>query len=325
VYLKFFLHYFRSFILKINYWLGHYKSTVWLIGDARSGTTWIASMLNFDGKLRELFEPFHPYKVKAASFLDTYERLNSATSKAKIKPIAEKVFSGNFYDIRVDRSSKSFIYKGLLIKDVFVNLFAHKISSQFPHVKVALLLRNPFAVAFSKWQTRHWNWEFNYTETLLNDPSFSEKYLNAYRELIEEIQKEENYFLNQILFWCIYNMVPLSQFNSTPLELIIYEEVLISPEVEIFKLRKNLNIGNTANYSKITEILKKPSVVSTKKAGFTENLLAWRNQIPDHIIQKGQYILDCFDMGSFYDSSGVPNRAEILKYMSKAQFKFNQK
>src|SRR5688572_637852 len=55
-------------ILAANYRLGNYRERLWLIGDGRSGTTWAANLLNHRGRYRQLFEPFHPQMVSAASF-----------------------------------------------------------------------------------------------------------------------------------------------------------------------------------------------------------------------------------------------------------------
>jgi len=42
-----------------------YKKTVLLAGTARSGTTWVQEMINFDGSYRVLFELFHSKEIEA--------------------------------------------------------------------------------------------------------------------------------------------------------------------------------------------------------------------------------------------------------------------
>ena len=32
----------------------------WMVGSGRSGTTWLASLINADHTMREVFEPVHP-------------------------------------------------------------------------------------------------------------------------------------------------------------------------------------------------------------------------------------------------------------------------
>ncbi len=56
----------RTTGISINYYLGNYSNTVWIIGDGRSGTTWLGDIINWKKNYREMFEPFHPNKVKSA-------------------------------------------------------------------------------------------------------------------------------------------------------------------------------------------------------------------------------------------------------------------
>ena len=50
----------RSTVMAANYYLGSYQDAIWLVGEARSGTTWVSDLINWDKRYREMFEPFHP-------------------------------------------------------------------------------------------------------------------------------------------------------------------------------------------------------------------------------------------------------------------------
>src|ERR1700694_6133799 len=52
------VRHFRQRII-IDYGLSH-KSAVFLAGSGRSGTTWIASLINYKGDYRYITEPFNP-------------------------------------------------------------------------------------------------------------------------------------------------------------------------------------------------------------------------------------------------------------------------
>ena len=43
---------------------GDHKSSVFLAGSGRSGTTWVSAVINHQGAYRLVFEPFHPGKVR---------------------------------------------------------------------------------------------------------------------------------------------------------------------------------------------------------------------------------------------------------------------
>ena len=46
--------------------------TVFLAGTGRSGTTWLAGLINHDQSYRDVFEPFHPGKVEALGGFKSY-------------------------------------------------------------------------------------------------------------------------------------------------------------------------------------------------------------------------------------------------------------
>ena len=51
---------FKKIIAYANYMNKNYKEVIWLIGDVRSGTTWVSNLINHENKYRTMFEPFHP-------------------------------------------------------------------------------------------------------------------------------------------------------------------------------------------------------------------------------------------------------------------------
>lgn len=273
-------------------------------------------MLNYNKRQRELFEPFHPNLIDEMGFLSTYHYASENDLNSELLNVANRVFTGNFYNIRVDRSSKRLLYKGLLIKDVFANLFAYNLYTHFPKIKVALLLRHPFAVAVSKWQTQKWGWNEQFVKVLLQNEDFCNRYLKPFKAAIETYLKEENYFLNQILFWCVYNMVPLKQFKPNQLVLLIYEEVLENPIESIAESRFLLGLSDKGEKLRISsKLIKTPSVVSTKTENFTQHKAIWESHLSADIRQKGNEILTVFGMQNFYDPEGRPNKTAIIDYM----------
>jgi hypothetical protein len=307
----------RSFVLWLNYLVGNYKITLWLIGDARSGTTWISSLLNYDNRLREYFEPFHPKFNKKAAFLKTYEYISPSDSNPELDKVAKGIFSGNFFDIRADRSSKSLVYNGLLVKDIVVNLYAFYLSERFPKVKVMLLLRNPFSVALSKNELQEWNWESYDIQELMEDDKLYKEHLEPFKDLITDLKDEADYIIRSVLFWCIYNYVPLRQFSNSNLEIVLYEELLMNPEEGILNLRKRLGleVPVAENSSISKDKIENPSAVTTKTGDFKSNFSSWRSKISTHQYETSLEILAAFGMDSFYDEAGLPNRQAIHDFI----------
>ena len=132
----------RKLVLQANYVLNNYSEVIWLIGDGRSGTTWVSDLINHDRKYRVMFEPFHPKQVRDMNFIVPHQYIRPFDSCEKLASIASDVFGGKFTHARVDSGNRSLLYDGLLIKDIFANLLCYWVVLRFSKVKPVLLLRN---------------------------------------------------------------------------------------------------------------------------------------------------------------------------------------
>jgi len=230
-----FLYPIERMILNINYLLNNYKEVVWLLGDGRSGTTWVSNLIKEEKLYREMFETFHPLLVDKFSFLLPHQYMRPEVSNERFKQFSSDVFSGKFTHPRVDFSNHSLVYKGLILKDIFANLFAYWVSIRFPQIKIILLLRNPFSVAISKNRKKEWYW---LTEplNLLEQPDLYEDYLVPFADIIRDVSDDIDYITSQVLIWSIINYVPLRQFKPDKIHIVFYEDMLINPNHEVAKI-----------------------------------------------------------------------------------------
>lgn len=304
---------FRSPVLRLNYFLGNYKEVIWLFGDGRSGTTWISNVINHNKKFREMFEPFHPVSIEAASpFLPhQYERPEN-TNKA-LKKFYKTIFTGRVLNRRIDQGNKSLVYKGLLVKDILSNPHAYWASLNFPQVKPVLLIRNPFAVALSKSKRKDWFWLTDPSD-LLQQRELNEDFLLPFTELIEEVKSENDFILNQVLIWCIINLIPIKQFPKDKLTIIFYESFYQNPEKEIKRLQE---LSSIIDVRKIPEsIIRKPSMVTDNRSSIRHGkspATSWKEEIPADTIIKGNRIMEAFGFTDLYDSEVQPNYSVIEK------------
>ena len=310
------LYYIRTFVLWLNTKLGCYKTTLWLIGDARSGTTWISSLLNPDHKLRELFEPIHPILVDAASHLKINQYVRPGEASANLRSFCSEIFTGNFYHLRVDRASKRLSYNGLLIKDIFANLLARAVTEEQPHVRTALLIRNPFAVALSKKSKDDWDWQMN-PKDFLNDANLMADFLAPFEKTILETVEKDDYILNQVLIWAIVNYVPLKQFRKEELPVLFYESALSDPEGEIRRIKEELGLLKPGQSFNIPQsVIRNPSAVTEKEAGsFRSNLTSWKKGISELQLEQGIAILNAFKMRDFFDEDWKPQLEAVYQFM----------
>ena len=183
-----------------------------------------------------MFEPFHPFGRYAMDFLTPLLYMRPDVSNELLSKAAEEVFSGRFTNSRVDGANCSLLHQGLIIKDVFANLFAYWAAQRFPWLKIVLLVRNPFAVALSKRKTRDWSWVKDPLE-LLSQEALRADYLAPYEDLILKVSREGTFLERQILIWTVVNLVPLQQFRLGDLYVAFYEDVVSDPQGEIARMQ----------------------------------------------------------------------------------------
>jgi hypothetical protein len=101
-----------------------------------------------------MFEPFHPIYVKPMQNLAFHQYIRPGNVDHPFAAIAEDVFTGKLTSPFVDSAHTRLVYHDLLIKDIFANLFAQWAYQTFHNldIKIILLIRNPFAVALSKYK-----------------------------------------------------------------------------------------------------------------------------------------------------------------------------
>jgi len=300
----------RFLLFRANYFAGNFKEVVWLLGDARSGTTWIAALINHNREYREMFEPFNHVNVKRMNSISPHLYLRPETDNLLLEEFASDVFSGRFSSTWSDFGNRSMLYRGLLVKDVWANLFSFWASSRFPEVKKIFLIRNPFAVALSKSKTMDWQWVKDPVH-FLKQKDLLEDYLDPFEKIIRKTSMEGDYILCQIVNWCILNLIPLKQFRASDLHIVFYEKMYNDPQAEIkrvFEFLKRERKDRTVTLDQ--KLITKPSSfagdMSNIKVGISP-LKAWERELSTCQIDAGMKILDQFGFGGLYDTLEMPD------------------
>jgi hypothetical protein len=301
-------------ILAANYRLGNYRDRLWLIGDGRSGTTWAANLLNHRGRYRQLFEPFHPQMVSAASFLRPQLYVRPDKAEERLQAFATEVFSGRFAHPHVDSANRALVYRGLLVKDIFAHLFAYWASLRFPEVRTLLLIRNPFAVALSKRRRQDWFW-LTEPMDLLAQPDLHEDFLGPFEDIICETSRKRNFFLNQILIWAVINYIPLRQFQPERLHVAFYEDVYANPNQAIgAMLRFALPARAEPDLDMDSSIVNRLSWVSGANSTIRQGrspVTSWKDELDRSEIDSGRQILQRFGMAGLYGDDGRPDSSVL--------------
>ena len=301
----------RDVTLHANRLLENYEEVIWLIGDGRSGTTWISDLLNHDRTYREMFEPFHPQHVDEMSFLAPHQYIRPDEPHDQLESIAADIFSGTFTHPVVDSANHSHLYSGLLIKDIFANLFARWAARRFPNLKIILLIRNPFSVALSKSKKKDWYWLTD-PMLLLAQEHLYEDYLHPFEDLIRKTSENDDYILRQLLIWSIINYIPLKQFSPGEIHITFYEEVYADPENQVSSAFRFVKNTRENCYVKLDEeIVKRPSRVVSKESSLFQGkspVTSWKDELSLRQIDAGLNILNEFGLAELYDEGSMPNR-----------------
>ncbi len=305
--------------IALNYYLGNYRDAVWLFGDGRSGTTWVSDLINPDKSYREMFEPFHPKWVRGMEDLGFHEYIRPGDSGHRLLGTASEVLSGRFQDARADQANRRLWYRGLLIKDIFANLFACWASRRFPNVKLVLLIRNPFAVALSKLKTKDWHWMTDPAEFLEQEPLVDD-YLRPLEGVIRSVG--DDYLQRQVLIWAIVHYVPLLQFDPGRLQIVFYEEMAQYPERELPRLFRYLKPNQVEQMTnRALGILTLPSRVAGDTRSKPEGkwpIGRWKAELSAEQVRAGLRILAHFGLDQLYGDGIMPRRDVLPRCQKKA-------
>jgi hypothetical protein len=307
---------FRFRVLFFKY-LSRYDTVIWLIGSGRSGTTWVSNIINHKKDYRELFEPFHPKTIRyAKGWTTSYQYIRKGETAPGLVKFAEEVFTGKFVHRNIDKGNKTTFYNKLLVKDIHANLFAHFLSGHFPHVKLLMVIRNPFAVALSKYKTKDHGWITEPAE-FLRQSQLVKDFLQPYTKLIEEISESNDYIVKQILVWSIINYVPLRQFPPDKLLVVFYEDLISKPNAELARIERYVYPdAPTSAFVVSQQVLNTPSRV-TRKGKQNFSLSEWQKDVSPAQVQTGNLILKAFGFENLYNEQLLPNH-EVVEALRTA-------
>lgn len=293
-------------LASLNYHLGNYQDAIWLVGDGRSGSTWLSDLINWDRSYRELFEPFHPQIVKQVRDYEFFQYLRPDDRDAELGRFLNSVFSGKFKHLRADVSQPRLFYRGILVKDIFAHLLVPWVHHNLPQIKKVLLVRNPFAVALSKQKLSNWTW-MNDPQAFLQQKPLYEDYLAPHESFINRVG--DDFIERQILIWAIIHYVIFQSLNTEDIHLVIYEDLVANPMVEIKGLFQYLGKDWTDNEILLQKILKPTRTAQEPQKNYSNKnaLNSWVNKLSVQQIDRGFEILQYFKLESLYQNQLIPN------------------
>ncbi len=135
----------------------NYENTILLAGSGRSGTTWVAEIINYDNKYRFLFEPFHTKQVDIVKNFSQRQYLRANNQSVQFSKPIKAVLSGYVHCKWVNRNNNTPKTNKTFIKAIRAHLFLKWIKVNCPQIPIIFLMRHPCAIAYSQMQLKGFN------------------------------------------------------------------------------------------------------------------------------------------------------------------------
>jgi hypothetical protein len=229
-------------------------SAVFIAGMGRSGTTWVANILNYDQGYRDVFEPFLPAEVPQAQVFWYHEYRRPTDSAPAKESAARRILSGRIRCPWTDKHNHRRVSQRRIIKDIRCNLMLAWLRQVRPRMPIILVVRHPLGVIRS-WSKLGWG-------TALGGGTDVDYILSQERLLddfpkIEELSKaidRSDTFESTAFLWCVLHMVPLAQLQDSRALVVRYEDLLSDPSLWIAKIFQH--VGRPYDQRRVTRVMR---------------------------------------------------------------------
>jgi hypothetical protein len=288
-------------------------STVFISGMARSGTTWLAEIINYDNSHRDILEPFLPTKVKAAQVFKTNQYLYPDNQNRVHINHAKKILSGNFRSRWSDWGNRRFICTRRIIKDVRSNLMLKWLLGIRPKMPTLFLIRHPLSIYVS-WKKLGWGRGAVPGSGDFEQVISQSELLTDYPTIADGLTRinSADYFEKLIFLWGILHYVPFRQLAREDCLFIYYENLVLKPEEELGKIFSYLK--KPFDFSALEHKIQTPSKTNYHEKKFSispESLIqSWKKETTTVETLRTRQILEIFGLNHLYDDGGFPSYPE---------------
>jgi hypothetical protein len=290
-----------------QYDAGGVEVAILLAGTGRSGTTWLAEMLNSENAFRYLFEPFHAQKIPLCSELPYRPYVVPGARDEELERIALQILSGRVRHPWIDAYNGRRFSHRRLIKEIRINQLLGWVASRWPAMPIVFLLRHPFAVAVSKLAL---GWE-THLDIFLSNPALVENHLAPF---VDEIGRAKTPFERHIFMWCIETYVPLRELRPDDALVLFYEDLCTRPEPGLKQLCDHIRYAPSHALGVSAD---RPSAQSRKDSAVVQGgdrLSSWKKSLSDSDIRRGLEILSLFGLDRMYNEDPLPRENALERF-----------
>ncbi len=274
-------------------------AAVVVAGTGRSGTAWVANIVNYANEYRYLFEPFNPFKTVELRHFRYRQYLRPSDEDPAFVLPARLVLSGAVRNPWVDQFNRRLVSRRRVIPEIRANLMLKWLRNRFPETPIVWLMRHPCADANSRmrlgWQT--------HLEEILDQPLLLDDLVGEFRDHIANAATE---FDRHIYLWCVENYVPFRQLAPYDVHVAYYENFCERPKFEFDRLFRYLKRPYNRD---VFSQLYHPTVLSREESAIVtgSNLIdAWRTWVTPEQIERAMEILALFGLDRLYGTDSMP-------------------
>jgi hypothetical protein len=271
-------------------------------GSGRSGTTWLADLVNWKKEYRYVFEPFRPGRLVLADRFGPRRYVRPASRDPEDLAAARSLLLGRFRHRQTDQHNRKLHARRRVIKDIWSNLMLGWIQSAFPEVSIVFILRHPCAVVASQLEVAHWGWLVD-LQGLLGQPDLVEDHLGPFAR---EMADAATVFEQHMWLWCVENYVPLRQLDPNRTHLVFYEDLCLGREREGDRLMSYLRLPFDP---RIRAAFDAPSVAAVGRGVVLdpyEQIARWKDRLSSEQATAAARILSRFGLDEIYGDAATP-------------------
>ena len=191
---------------------------IWLLSDGRSGSTWLAHLLNFAHEFHVEHEPVHAGFTPSLTGLPLLPLPGEQALTSHYLPLFEQIRAGAYRTSRFGKAGEPGSgATGLIIRDIFALLIAPGLLSALDWLRPVLLVRHPVEVAHSKLALAEWDWNTD-TERFRADAAL----MAALPALDGAIGEASNPFRRHVLNWAVGHGWFFAQMGRTAVPVVRY-------------------------------------------------------------------------------------------------------
>jgi hypothetical protein len=208
-----------------------YRRSILISSSGRSGSTWLADMVNYRNEYRLVFEPFRRDLSKIAAGIPYGLYLQPGRESDAEARVVEAILRGRVRNTWSNWHNRRRIARRRIIKEIRATNLMPWIRERFPGLPIVYLLRHPVSVAQS-WTRLGWPDfldEFTRQELLMDR-------LAPFRPVIDDVVRAGNPFERHLLRWCLENVIPLRDLSPGDAHVVFYEHLVADPEQELREL-----------------------------------------------------------------------------------------